>query len=351
MGNAFDTAKADIEQQRRDANAAIAAAGSAGAAAFAQGQAQVEAARAAAVQQALSEGAKRGQGNIGGLVGGIIGRPYSQLGAGLSSSAASHAADSAFMGAAGDRYFRELGAAVPISQANLETAIARQKAKAANELSDSELRTRLMGAGELMREDDLSGARKTHHVYQVRVEKAKKGIAFIDKQLKAWRNGKANVNAHELVQMKQALEAELATSRTARAPITETLKNAGNHPVSEYARRAGIEAGEDPARVMGLIQPKKPTDREVMGRQPSINEAAQAAGIHGKALRQITRPSGPDAEPTHFEAASKNAETYLKQGKSWRTFSADMKRGLPRQHRTRKLVEALYRPLFDAAGQ
>jgi hypothetical protein len=247
MADAFATAQQDVEAQRRAANAAIAAGGSAGAAAFQQGQQQIEAARTAALNQALSEAAQRGQGDIGNVLSGIVNRPYSQLGAGLSSSAASHAADSAFMGARANDYFSQLGAAIPVSAQNLAASIAREKAKAAKDLSDSELRTRLMGAGELTRNQDLADAAHTHHLYQVRINKAKQGLSDIDKQLKAWRQGKSGAgNVDALQGMKAQLEAELATARTARAPITETLKSANLHPVEEYARPGWDRRGRGP---------------------------------------------------------------------------------------------------------
>jgi hypothetical protein len=351
MADAFATAQQDVEAQRRAANAAIAAGGSAGAAAFQQGQQQIEAARTAALNQALSEAAQRGQGDIGNVLSGIVNRPYSQLGAGLSSSAASHAADSAFMGARANDYFSQLGAAIPVSAQNLAASIAREKAKAAKALSDSELRTRLMGAGELTRNQDLADAAHTHHLYQVRINKAKQGISDIDKQLKAWRQGKSGAgNVDALQGMKAQLEAELATARTARAPITETLKSANLHPVEEYARQAGIDAGEDPARIAGLVKMPQPSAKQAYGAQPSIEDAARQAGVNSRALARITKPSGPNEATTHWEAIQSNAADYLKRGVPWASFYADMKRGLRGHPRTLKLAAAYWAPIFQARG-
>lgn len=345
MGTAFDTAQADIEAQRRAAVAAVAAGGSAGAQAFQQGQSQIDAARTAAVNAALSEAAQRGQGDIGGLLGGIVGTPYGQLSAGLKSSAASHAADFASQGAAADNYFRQLSSAVPMAASALEAKIAAAKAKA-NQLSDSELRTRLMGAGEIQRDQDLGDARHTHHLYQVRVEKAKAGLEQIHSALKG---SKDPAQRRQLKEMRDSLTAELASARTARAPITESLKNADQHPIEEYARAAGLAAGEDENRVLGLV--KMPTAKTTgYANQPSITEAAQAAGVGGKALARITKPSGADEASTHWEAVQSKAADYLKRGVPWQTFLADMKRGLRGHPRTIKLAAAYWAPIFQARG-
>lgn len=351
MADAFSGAANDIEAQRQAAVAALAAAGSQGAAAFAEGQKQIDAARTAAINQALSEAAQRGQGNIGGVVGGIVGSPYSQLSAGLASSAASHAADFATQGAAADRYFRELGSAVPMAAKQTEAAIARAKAKAANDLSDSELRTRLMGQGEILRDQDTAEARHLHHQFQTQVEDTKGKIADINEQLARWQANKPiKASPRDLLNMRSALEVQLAQARTSRQPYTDTLKQ-GVPSVESYARRAGIEAGFEPARVAGLIQPKDATPRQVFGKLPTIEEAAQRAGISPRVAKRIMRSSGDSANPSAWDRTVYDAERALKQGVPWETFYSYLDQHVPKHmKRLRALVTATYMPMFEAAG-
>lgn len=344
MANAFDTAAADINTQRQAANAAIAAGGSAGAQAFAQGQQQVEAARTAALNQALSEAAQRGQGDIGGVLTGIVNRPYQQLGAGLASSAASHAADAAFMGARANDYFSQLGAAVPMAQAGLEAKIAAAKAKAAANMSDSELRTRLLGAGELTRNQDIADASTTNDALQKQVDQSTKGIRGIDKQLNAWRAGKHGAgNVDTLQAMKDQLEVQLTNARTSQAAIDGSIRNRTDHPVEEYARQAGIDSGQDPYRVAGLI--KMPKAKSATG-VAALPDAARAVGLSGGRLGKVMKLTTSDGNPVVGTLQSA-AQAALKSGESYDTFSKNLSVWQPgRYGRAKALVLAMYRSAF-----
>jgi len=370
VADAFDTATQQAEEQRRAAMAAIASGGSAGAQAYAQGQAEIQAARSAALNAALADAAARGQQNVGGAVQSVVGRPYDQLNAGLASAAASNAADTATRTAAADRYFRELGSAIPVARTQLETSIAQAKQKAAAdaaakqaELSDSELRTRLMGAGELMRDQEMAEYRHNHHLQQKALNQKKAQFAQVDAQIAANKKQGLRVkNSQEqanLVHLRHVLGQQVQELRRPRNLTTQALKNPA--PVESYARSAGVEAGYAPERVAGLIQMPGPS-KQPLGASPSLEVAAQRAGIGRKMLGRLTAspPEDKDARPaweqSHpgavwFGRVSGQVPEAIKNGVPFEKFMSDVNTQLPKSlRRTRALIFQLYGPAFAAAG-
>ena len=282
----------------------------------------------------------------------MVGQPYDQLGAGLQSAASSFAADSAARGAAAENYFRQAGAAVPLARQALEHEIAAANAEKAGsgDLSDSELRVRLMGAGELMREADLADARKQHHIHQRTVEQSKDELAGIrsvmmdvKRQLKRWKQGKpTTIPPAQLVRAKNDLENrralyedQLARARMERAPYTEKMRRPAS--VEEYARLAGTEAGHDPTRVLGLVQPKAPKPASLF---VPINEAARQVGINDRTMRRIKRSED-------WALVSEAAEAAIRDGEPWETFMANVDAYLPKhKRRLRRLAAAVFAPAF-----
>lgn len=369
MSDAFDSAAADIEQQRRAAVAAIAANGSAGAQALADANSQIGSLRAQALQGALANAATRGVPTAAqNELTGIINRPYDLLGASTSQMAASNAQRQAALSGAVGAYFPQLAAAVPLARTQLQTKIAlADAAKAAKEkeLSDSELRTRLLGAGQNEQDQAIQDALHGHHETQTQLEalqhllgtfKASRpfGSTFQKNDTGALGplgpqgpGGQYTVSSSDRATA-QHLEQQIADARRARDLTTVAVKQTKSSTPEDYARQAGLASGLDPNLVAGLIPREKPKTLKPEQQIAAVSDAAHAAGIKPKLLQSIIKPSTAEQDPTWFERASKQAEAAVKSGIPLETFVKDLNLHVPKKlKRTKALVLAIYGPAFQ----
>lgn len=369
MADAFSTASSDIENQRRAAVAAIAAGGSAGAANFAAAQQQIAGSRTAALNAALADSAARGitpaqQQEFAGT----IGRPYDLLNSASVASAASHAAQNAQLGAASGDYFNQLNAAVPMARENLLRTIAAQQAK--NQLSDSELRTRLAGAGEGLQGQALSDARNLGNTAEGKLTEAEKAYRSFAASLKYGSTsnsgpvGPAGPLGPQGPKNKQGvsvqgdsisredastlsrLAQQVIQARQNRQASKQAIADVKAKPITDYSRQAGIDSGLDQNLVRGLIKPGAGATPKPASQYRAVSDAAAQVGIRPKVLARITAPSA-SGDPTPFQIGAKAAQAAIKDGVSVDTFTKDMNQYLPKKAgRTKALILAIYGPAF-----
>lgn len=367
MADAFNTASDDIEQQRRAAVATIAQGGSTGAANFAAAQQQIAGTRTAALNAALADSAARGitpaqQQEFAGT----IGRPYDLLNAASQASAASHAAQFAGTQASADNYFRQLGAAVPLARISLQAQIAAAQAKSQKELSDSQIATRLAGAGEGLQGQALDDARKLGGMAAGKVTEAEKALqAFaLGHQHGSTHNtgttgaagplgpqgpngaagphgGLSREDIHTLAQLEKAV----IDARKGRGATKQAIADVKAKPLTSYAREAGIQSGLDPNLVRGLLQPSASDAPKPAASYVPVQDAAKQLGFKPKVVQQIV--NNPLGKDSIWSQGAKAAQDAIADGVPLETYMKDLNVYLPKSaKRTKALLLAVYGPAF-----
>lgn len=203
---------------------------------------QIRADRQRAAQAAMADAVRIDAPQAGAELQPRIDAPFDRYAAAAGSANQSRLATLRQMEAANRTYMSQVNAARPVVEGLARAKAAERAAKASKEkeLSDSELRTRLMGAAGAMRED-LAGRKAA---------------------LQTGSNATAGT-----VRMTDMLNADPA-----------------NAPQETLARRLGTGAGLDPARVHGLVpdaEPPKVTPPPKPPNKPyTVQEAAAQVGIN-----------------------------------------------------------------------
>lgn len=356
MADAFDTSQAQIEADRRAAVAAIAASGTAGAQALADANAQIASLRAQAMNGALASAAHRGVPTAAQAeVSGMIGRPFDMLSASTSQMAASAAQRQAALSGAAGTYFSQMSAAVPVARTAMQAAMARAAAKSSSssggddELSDSELRLRLMGAGEGMKIDSLGKPRSSRDSGRQRRDLLRSALGELEGKIAQGR--KRGDDLHELKDQIGATRAQLKAAKGDIRNAKETIVSRKETPAQVYARKAGIEAGLDPDLVRGLLPVPERREAAIkpQAKVLALSDAAQVAKLNPKQLARITRASGPDAaEGSWFERSENEAKSAISNGVPLATFRKNLEIHVPKKlRRTKALILAMYGPAFD----
>lgn len=374
MPTAYDSASQDIENQRRAAVAALAASGTQGAAALADANSNVATMREAALRTELARTAGRQMGGIQGAglaeLRGMIARPYDMIGASIAAQQGSHGARLAAVQGASDNYFRQLAAAVPLAQQNMlakltlikaeEEREARERAAREDELSDSELRARLLGAGDELRSEALGIARGDR-------DAARSQLGSLRTALADARYGPGPGPAGPLgpqgphgtvrpASQRRAIElikTAIAQTKERIGASKESIGGVKARSSEAYGRDAGLAAGLDPARVRGLLRLPSPDEADVKpsARVLAITEAAQRANIPSKRLGKMTELSFTNDEgesQSWYQVAVDEAENAIKEGVPFDTFKKDLNFYLPKKlKRIKALVLAQYRPAFE----
>jgi hypothetical protein len=265
---AFDAANSTIDQQRSNLLAAIAKAGSAGRAAYEAAQADLGAQRTSAIQSAVAAAGGRGApAAVQGQVAQTVGQPYDRGIASLRMGQASRDGDLAARAANTDSYLSEVKAAVPVTRALAERQLAELRARAAKESSSSSLASgRLALDREKFEYEKSQAGRLGGDLSDSELSKRLMGVAELRKE-----EAKATPTRSVLHPGKMSKAYRDSLVRQTRWTPTETL-----------ARRAGVAAGIDPARVYGVV--------------PAPKAAAAAApkavsGIDGKKVAEIRTSS------------------------------------------------------------
>jgi hypothetical protein len=241
---AFDAANSTIDQQRSNLLAAIAKAGSAGRAAYEAAQADLGAQRTSAIQSAVAAAGGRGApAAVQGQVAQTVGQPYERGIASLRMGQASREGDLAARQANTDSYLSEVKAAVPVTRALAERQLAELRARATKESASSSLASgRLALDREKFEYEKSQAGRLGADLSDSELSKRLMGVAELRKE-----QAKATPTRSVLRPGKMSRAFRDSQVRQTRATPTETL-----------ARRAGVSAGIDPARVYGVVPAPKP---------------------------------------------------------------------------------------------
>lgn len=253
MPDAFDAAKNETDQARKGLLQAIAQGGTAARQAYEAQQAQLQAQRASAVEQLA-----RDSGVIGAPEAQLaelrrrVGQTYdTQIGA-LGNAAASRSADMAQRQAAGESYLSQVDAAIPVLRAQGDRQRAQLQAEAEEKARDRELRTMLsemqLARAGLDFDTAAERASASRATAAAKAAGTARGDDLSDSELRTRLLGAAQL-------------------RTEAAPVQPKnlsvfgvkLPQLGQ---TSIARNAGIDAGITPSRVAGVLQPKSTAARK-----------------------------------------------------------------------------------------
>jgi hypothetical protein len=399
MATAAEVANA----QKAAALAAGAQGGSAGLAAYNQAAASITGARDAALADAASRSALIGASGVDATLGSVISGPTNRRLADIESAKAGVTRDYESASRAHGNYLGEVEKALPIietlarakgeAEAKKDAADAADKSKA-SELSDSEMRTRLLGAASVEQEaaivdarkkvrtnrrqvrearDDRQVATKGRKVRRSRIAQAtKRGeLKFDDpvsKFVNAARGGlverekgqpppRTYDRAAELEpkKTKRVLQREKRELREAKGVLAAT-KDPGF--VTGRARQIGIDEGLDPALVYGLVGPSQ--EAQLGGAQKRVGAArvskpeqavASAANLTPRDVAQ-TRENKlyKNAKKALDQMVNDGSYTWEEAERSLRQVTVESGRKGPMQHVFR-LLSAEYEDLFPSITQ
>lgn len=269
MADAYDEVQKRQDQAKAGLLAAMAQDGSAATAAAQADAAAKASQRQEAIRSTLGGMAGRGApAELQAQIGGQIGSVYDRSGDYAAGSKLSFDRTMGAIGAANANYHDQVRAAAPLARAALERAVARRRAKEQDELSDAELRTRLLGAAASEREQDAArllqaqqGAERAIAEKRAAAQaETRAPFQAIPARLRGFEMGQSNV-----YQGRRAEEERQVAPVRAReeATVGHASEAAGRSDV-ERARRIGVLSGLDRDRVYGLIEepePESPQDQ------------------------------------------------------------------------------------------
>lgn len=293
MADAYDEVQKRQDQAKAGLLAAMAQDGSAATAAAQADAAAKASQRQEAIRSTLGGMAGRGApAELQAQIGGQIGSVYDRSGDYAAGSKLSFDRTMGAIGAANANYHDQVRAAAPLARAALERAVARRRAKEQDELSDSELRTRLTGAAAVEAERDAqrlveaqAARERAAAATQARSNEERAPFAKLPAGLRQFEEGQTNVYQDR----QQVLAPLKKVERASEVASTQAAENA-DRPSIERSRRLGLAAGVDPARLYGLIQPDSPQDVLARRRAEEQLQRGEARGtyLEPEKPRQLT---------------------------------------------------------------
>lgn len=338
-----------VNQQKAAALAAGAQGGSAGLAAYNAAAASITGARDVALGEAARNSALIGAGHVDSTLGSMISAPVSRRLQDIDQAKAGVTRDYEAAGRSHGNYLGEVEKALPIieSLARIkgESEAKNDAAKAAkasgSDLSDSEMRTRLLGAAQLEQGSAVAAARKAvqanraevgearsrrqastkgRQVRRSRVAKAvKSGKLEFDDPVRRFQNVAAgslekgkNVRSYGKAfqigpkKAKQTLRREKGELAEAKAVLGQA--KSPNY-VTSRAREIGIAEGLEPSLVYGLVGPSQ--EAQLAGAQQRVGAAKVAKPEAALAAQANLTPR--DVAQTRSNKLYRNAKKIVDQ--------------------------------------
>lgn len=347
----------DAETQKKAALDALAQAGSAGLNAFNEAQAGIARQRQATIQRAAQRAALLGGPESQGFEA-IATEPYSIAEGSNQALRTAFEQDLARQRAGTSDYFAKVGAAIPAERAAAASA-------SAGDLSDSELRTRLLGtAREVRRAEEAAASEDEARVAQARAVAADR--AREDNVLKQARSARTEINSrlrHEKdPRVRKALQAQHDRVQAAIINRKNELYTEAHATQQKATKRRSDEEiirdvgsqllpGQE-ALVSGLVGPgqlaseEAARERLAFGTPEPAEQAAKRLGIDTKTFRKI------QANKDYKELLRDSIKRAGRGDTPWETIDNSLQNAflLRGQDRTYRLLVAQLRPLFRTAA-
>lgn len=361
-------AVAAIDQNKAAALAAGAQGGTAGLQAYQQATQQVQATRDAALAS-TAQGAQLINAGAPALndLNAIVRSGADRRLADIAQAQGTFGADQAAANARTGRYFGELSGALPLLQelgrqkgeyaANKLVQAAADKAASGSDLSDSALRTRLMGAAQIQQDQALEPLQARSKKLDAQLKPLSSREKHIRKALSTMPKASKLLDRKAVGKVRGRLEKELAGLAQKRAKLETKAQRELSVPLSERARSIGTEAGVEPDRLYGIVGPQQ--DAQVTGAKQRLAAAsvpepdkviARSANVDPTMLNQIRQSSV-------YTKVKKELLGELDAGKSWDEVEPLLREllvqgtigsGKKRYPRTYRVIESEFKRLFPS---
>lgn len=250
-GDIYKASEANTTASQREALAALARGGTAELQAFQAAQQQQRADQGDVMRQILDRASSLNAGAAGQEMAAKASPALDLRAQALASMHSSNEAAMGQIGAANKDYFDQVNAAVPLVKARSDEINAAAAAKAQQEEADRQMRLAIQ---QMQLEGQYASLENTQAAGRNAAAKASAPKELSDAQLKTRLLGAANVAKDDLAARRQATALNGAKPMAGDVRMTDQLNNdPANASLVDLARRIGVDAGIDPMRVYGII--------------------------------------------------------------------------------------------------